>query len=400
MADKFIGIQLGCHSVFDEGADQCLDIMQKTAGVNAVFVYSHGDDRFAFMRPKEGIAPDHPTPVKDPQTRKLTTLWFHPHEKYYKGTVLRHQAMPDREYDGRDVFEELIEPCRKRNIKLFARALEAYAEHTVPLVDNWTKVLSVDVFGRIDHRPCFQNPDYRNFWLATVEDLFKSYPLDGFKYGAERSGPLANLIIDGVAPSCFCDYCCERARAEGINVERAKRGYRELHAFIQSCLHDDPPPSDGYHVTFVRILLKYPEILAWEYMWHQQKEDLSRRMYGAIKTIKPQAKVGWHVYHSVTWQTIYRAEMNYAELADYSDWLKPVVYHDIAGVRIRKRHIAQLKRTILREISEEDSLSLLYDFMGYDHRCVGLLHALENLLGLYEAARKRLLLARSKDRSA
>jgi hypothetical protein len=49
MSDKFMGVQLGSHTVFDEGADQCLDTLQKTAGINAVFVYSHGDDRFAIM---------------------------------------------------------------------------------------------------------------------------------------------------------------------------------------------------------------------------------------------------------------------------------------------------------------------------------------------------------------
>jgi hypothetical protein len=50
----------------------------------------------------------------------------------------------------------------------------------------------------------------------------------------------------------------------------------------------------------------------------------------------------------------------------YSDWIKPVVYHDIAGVRIRNRHIIPLSRTILRDSSPESSLAQLYDLMGYD----------------------------------
>jgi hypothetical protein len=95
--------------------------------------------------------------------------------------MIRHQTTPQREYAGRDVFDELIEPCRRRGVGLYARALEAFGQHIVPRIDNWPKVLSVDLFGRINHRPCFQNPDYRNYWLGTVEDLFKSYPLDGFK---------------------------------------------------------------------------------------------------------------------------------------------------------------------------------------------------------------------------
>jgi hypothetical protein len=37
----FVGVQLGPQSVFDEGVDRCLDLLQETAGVNALFVYSH-----------------------------------------------------------------------------------------------------------------------------------------------------------------------------------------------------------------------------------------------------------------------------------------------------------------------------------------------------------------------
>ena len=96
------------------------------------------------------------------------------------------------------------------------------------------------------------------------------------------------------------------------------------------------------------------------------KEEVARLMYGAIKLIKPQAQVGWHIYHWVGWQAIYRAEMDYAEMVSYSDWLKPVVYHDIAGPRIRNMHIGRLHKSVLKDLSEEQSLDLLYAIMGYD----------------------------------
>lgn len=38
--EPLIGVQLGPHSVFDEGVEPCLDILAKKAAVNAVFVYS------------------------------------------------------------------------------------------------------------------------------------------------------------------------------------------------------------------------------------------------------------------------------------------------------------------------------------------------------------------------
>jgi hypothetical protein len=119
-------------------------------------------------------------------------------------------------------------------------------------------------------------------------------------------------------------------------------------------------------VTFLRYLLKYPEILAWEYQWHEAKEEAAKLMYGAIKTIKPSAQVGWHVYHRGTsWDPIFRAEMEYAKMVQYSDWIKPVVYHDVAGPRIR-RDIDGLQKTILRELEGSQILSMIYACMGYN----------------------------------
>jgi hypothetical protein len=58
--------------------------------------------------------------------------------------------------------------------------------------------------------------------------------------------------------------------------------------------------------------------------------------------------------------------MDYSELAAYCDWIKPVVYHDIAGPRLRALYLERMKQTILRDISIEQSLALFYAFMGYD----------------------------------
>ena len=73
-------------------------------------------------------------------------------------------------------------------MKLYGRILEGLAAELPGLIPNWPKILTADVFSRPSRLPCFNNPDYINWWLSTVEDLFKSYALDGFKYGSERSG--------------------------------------------------------------------------------------------------------------------------------------------------------------------------------------------------------------------
>ncbi|MEZ4865499.1 MAG: hypothetical protein R3C14_29585 [Caldilineaceae bacterium] len=373
MSEKFMGVQLGSHTVFDEGIDHSLNILQETAGINAVFVYSHMHHHgFATRRTMDALAHDHGVPVKDPTQRDLTMLWVEPHDEYYGGTLIRNHRDPGAEYADRDILGELIEPAHQRGVKVFARILEGNNALLARRVPNWVKVLSVDVYGRLHHLPCWNNPDYRMWWLSTVEDLFKSYDLDGFKYGAERSSPLSTLLFSkgnqwsSAVPNCFCDHCQAKGRARGINVERARQGFQTLYELIQGLQEGTAKVVDGVVATLWRIFLKYPEILAWDYFQHESKEEVAKLMYGGIKTISPTAQVGWHVYHrGTTWDIIYRAEMDYAEMVHYSDWIKPVVYHDVAGPRLH-RDIGGLHETILRELSEEQILGLIYAFMGYD----------------------------------
>ena len=68
-----------------------------------------------------------------------------------------------------------------------------------------------------------------------MEDLFRSYDLDGVQWGAERMGPLMNVISpwNNNPPACFCEHCAARGRAAGIDPERARQGYKALHAYVQ-----------------------------------------------------------------------------------------------------------------------------------------------------------------------
>src|SRR5579871_5479856 len=78
-ADWFIGIQMSPHSMLDEGIERCLDLIQETASVNAIMVYSHaygGDMR----KSARILAQDHGVPARDNTTRKLPVVWARPHE--------------------------------------------------------------------------------------------------------------------------------------------------------------------------------------------------------------------------------------------------------------------------------------------------------------------------------
>ncbi|MGH7469691.1 MAG: hypothetical protein ACRENP_17210 [Longimicrobiales bacterium] len=216
---------------------------------------------------------------------------------------------------------------------------------------------------------CWRNPDYQQFWSAVVEDLFKSYDLDGFQWGAERMGPLMNVILpwNDAPPTCFCPHCITNGKAKGIDPERAREGYTRLFTYVRGLMAGGPKPPEGVFTVFLRHLVRYPEILSWEFQYRLGREAVMKGMYDTIKASKPSAQVGWHVDHQPSsWDVIYRAELSYEEMAPYSDFIKFIAYHDVLGPRIRFWYLERFKNTVLSELSLEQSLDLYYAVFGYD----------------------------------
>ena len=363
----FVGIQIAPHSMLDEGLEHCLDFIQETAAVNCVMVYTqtyNADLRYAIL------AGDHAVPPRDTLHRNYPPVWVRQHDQYFGGTSLRHPAVdPAADYADSDIMAELVDPCRKRGIKLYGRILEGSGEAVARRVKNYSKVATVDIYGKPTSVACWNHPEYKNFWNATVEDLFRSYELDGLQWGAERRGPLINIIMpwNDAPPACFCQYCRARGAAHGVDAERARKGYEELYLYVRARQTGAPHPPEGIFIGFLRILLRYPEILAWEYQYRLSREEVLQGMYQTIKHIKPAADVGWHVDHEPSsFDPIYRAEMSYAEMMPYSDFIKFIAYHDVLGPRIRHWYLDRLQKTVLGELSLEESLNVYYDIFGYD----------------------------------
>jgi hypothetical protein len=361
---RFIGIQMGPHTMLHEGIEHCLDLIQETAAVNAVLTYSHAFHSNLLESPNL-LAQDHGKPLRDPKS-PLPLAWVKTHDQYFRDTTLRVVPPdPTLEYANRDLFTEMQGPARRRGMKVYARILEGPSR----AIANREKVVTVDVYGKPTNVACWNHPEYRAFWRALVEDLFRSYDLDGFQWGAERMGPLMNVILpwNETPPTCFCQYCRARGQARGISVERAREGFEKLYVYVRGLSGSNPRPADGVFTGFLRILLRYPEILAWEFQYRLSREEVTQEMYKTIKAIKPTADVGWHVDHQPSsWDLVYRAELSYAEMAPYSDFIKFIAYHDVLGPRIRWWYLERFKKTVLAELPLEESLGLYYDLFGYD----------------------------------
>jgi hypothetical protein len=124
-------------------------------------------------------------------------------------------------------------------------------------------------------------------------------------------------------------------------------------------------PTDGTFVTFWRLLSQYPEILGWEKLWTDSYHEIRAEVYRIAKSIAPEKPLGFHILHQATLSPFYRSEEDYAETANYADFVKPAVYN-IAGGERMAIFVDRISKTIFRDARPEDILPLYYRLMNYD----------------------------------
>jgi hypothetical protein len=375
-AAPLIGIQIAGHSLLDEGMERCLDAIQSTCHANAIFLYSHSYYA-AHNRPPEVYA-DHGVPIKDERGRKITRVWLRHHDAAFKNTSLRiPKPGPDEEYGDRDLFADTSDACKKRGLKFYSRILEPGSNELRGRVPNFERAMSVGLDGKISGQPCRNNPEWIAFWDAVVDDTLRSYPLDGYQWGAERVGPLSSLLWKGTMPFCFCTHCEARAKREGISITRARSGFFELHSLITKLREGAAAPADGIFTNVLRLLMKFPEVLAWDYQWRVALEEQGQRTHALVKAARPNAQVGRHFDHQNTsWDALFLAQWSYADVSPYTDFIKPILYHDILAPRLLAYHLEELKKGPLAELSLQQMLEMHYALRGYDPKLQPKLEAL------------------------
>ena len=155
----------------------------------------------------------------------------------------------------------------------------------------------------------------------------------------------------------------------GINVARAQKGYRELIEWNRSVAGGEHL-EDGVFVTFWRLLLEYPEILAWQRLWTDGAEQFMKMIYGNAKAVRPDIQIGWHLYHNFSLSPFCRASSDYARWAEFSDFLKVVVYNATGGARM-KAWVERSCRALLADSAPETVYPFLLDMMGYKEVALG-----------------------------
>jgi hypothetical protein len=363
--EPVVAIQVGAVSFVDEGTERVLDEVQGRAEVNTLFLATP-----TWVRGTGGRqVPGHPLPDHGVQEYDYDFLggnYATTHPEYYGNTVLGPVAKAP-EHPDFDLLGDVIPAAKARGMASYAWMEESGYVQAVRDIPNWPKVLETDVYGRPSTRPCFNNPDYRNWHLSIVEDYVKSYDIDGLAWCSERPGPL-NATLQGPMTargiSCFCEHCRHVGRASGINPEKAQEGYRQLLDWNRRVTSGDRP-SDGAFTSFWRLLLKFPEILAWQNLWTESQRNLYRDIYGVAKASNQNVEVGWHVFHDISFSPFYRADQDYAELSELSDFIKVVAYNNCAGPRF-STWIQTISKTLFSDVQAPEVYSLMLQLLGLD----------------------------------
>jgi hypothetical protein len=363
-AKKSIGIQVGAVSFVDEGTEALLDILQERGAVNAVFLttFTYGRGLAGRQIPGQPF-PGHGSAASDEKT-------FHggnyatPHAEFYRNTALKETRAPD--HGDLDIVAAVLPAARKRGLKLYC-SIEDVFRSDVPGARD---LAEVDLQGRKAGTLCLYHPDVRAFWTGLATDLCKSYEIDGVLFFNERNGPLLNALgashAQSIASSrvtCFCPFHQKAARDRGISFERARDGYARLDRFVQDCLADKRP-ADGYFVEFWRLIVEYPEIILWDRLFDEGKHQVLAEVNAAVKGVRKNLEVGFHIEHVNSFNPIFRATRRYDDLAAKADFLKIVVYNNCGGERYA-HFIRNVGSTVFRDVPVDELLRFNNHLLHY-----------------------------------
>lgn len=374
----FVGLPFEQRDLTTRGAEAVLDDLER-AGANAAIFKAYDPNGALF------------TPTDD----------------YYAFTRLK-AARAAELGPADDPLGDLCTAAHRRGMTVYAHVL-AYEcawpgywpattgpDISARLLRNFSACAQIDIFGRKHFRVCTNHPDYRQLHLSLAEDLLRTYPIEGIKFNTERNGPLSSVLVGNYAadfgyrkpqaPACFCPHCLEQARERGINIERARRGWLELLEFSErswraarkrgdtfagdgaphGSVQADTPPADGYFITFLRIIMTYPEILQWNTLWYDSLKSLYAELYGVVKLVSPERKLGLHIWHHRAFSIFERAMYDYAELARYADWIKPKMDYTVAGFRYQQ-DLRRYHQALFADRDLEKTYAAWSTLLGWEH---------------------------------
>jgi hypothetical protein len=363
----FVGIQLGPASFADEGVEPLLEMFSERFGINALMI---GTVSWLGLKVGRRVSrelegwPDHGSRDEQPLHGGS---YLTPRPELYASTTIKHFRAADPALEGVDVLELVLPHTRTRGMRVYADLMEPmfnYAGHGSSEQLNLpglSQLLQIDVLGRVAPEPCLNNPDYRNWLRAVVEDHCSNYEIDGIMWCNERRSPL-DAALTGEAPHCFCEHCTRLAAADGIDVERARAALLAVWRMTSSARGGERLV-DGALVGFLRVIYNHPEALLWERFWVERNKALDRELYGIVKFRDPRLEFGLNVWNRNHFNPWRKAQWPWDEQTQWADWAKPIVYQHQSGA-VLVDEWAPLLAGILRDLEPGAVIELAKAALG------------------------------------
>jgi hypothetical protein len=365
---KMIALQLDAVGLVDEGIEQVLDVVQERACVNILLLDTFWFSRGTTERELEGDRyRGHGKRDQNSKFRGGHMGTVHP--EYYRDTGIDPRRLAAPEPKGRDILAALAAAARKRGVQTFCLIKDTLPEQ----LPESEKLREQDFNGKEAETSCKNNPYYRNLLIGMMEDLIRSYDVGGIMYMAERQGAFTDTLgirFRGVARglpgsrTCFCEFCREKGKIQGIRFDRVMQAYQELEKFVAAG-RASRRPVDGYYVTLWRLMLRYPELLMWEHLWYEGLREVYQLLYGKVKSTRASVLFGSHIWPNNNMSPMVRAEQDISQLAGYHDFIKVAMYHNCGGPRIAS-YIDSVSQTIWGDVPPDELLQFHYRILNYD----------------------------------
>ena len=95
------------------------------------------------------------------------------------------------------------------------------------------------------------------------------------------------------------------------------------------------------------------------------RHELQKAIYAKAKSVNPNLQIGWHIWQNVTFSPFQRAEENLTVLAEFSDFLRPAVYNNVAGGRF-VTFVKDSRQSVFGDLPPEMTLEVLYRQLDYN----------------------------------
>jgi len=359
-----VGMQIHAHDVKDEGVEVVLRNMQK-AGVNAIlpcanYVYE------LMNSPGPEILPHNP---KRKRYYTLGGTYFESHLEYYENTKIKPAKTPEKDVKDFDVLAEVCSIAKKLDMEVYPWI--SCFKHPID-ARNHPDCLVEDVYGRksinymwgkyIADWFCPNNPHAKNFSLAMIEDIVRSYDIAGVF--VDRFRYPVNLGV------CFCPYCQKRMKEKGLSPNILRCTVKEV-LRKENETQFKKIVNFGTSTDLLYLFSKFPELLNWITFRMNSITNFIKDVYNLVKGINPNLKVGLDMINPAG---AWFLGQNPYQLSDYCDWVKPMAYNKAQGNWIGAE-ISELSKSLSEE---KDSSEIYKAFKAiYQVRGIKLPHTFE-----------------------